>query len=71
VLEVFDHQFGGCVCILMAVWAEEAGSEVDADDARPCDSLSIRRRRETMLKTALCARVNSTAGGNGAPLLMF
>jgi hypothetical protein len=38
---------------------------------RPCDSLSIRRRRDTMAKTALCAGINSTVGGNGALLPTF
>jgi len=33
VLEVLDHQFSGCVCIPATVWAEEASSEVDADNA--------------------------------------
>jgi hypothetical protein len=33
VIEVLDHQFSGCVRILATVWAEKAGSEVDADNA--------------------------------------
>src|SRR5580704_11677378 len=37
------------------------------DRTRPCDSLSMRRRRDTMAKTARCAGINSRAGGNAVP----
>ena len=33
VLEVFDHQINGRICILTTVWAEIASGEVDADHA--------------------------------------
>jgi len=45
--------------------------DVAADANAICDSLSIRRRRETMAKTARCAGINSRAGGNAAALLAF
>jgi hypothetical protein len=60
ILEVLNHHFRRRVCILTTVWAEEAGREVDADNAAGlsdcCQLLvgEISRMRAQSMRVGMC-----------------
>ena len=59
----FDMKNGANTPSFMHCWISSTLRQIRT---RPCDSRSIRRRSDSMLKTVFCAGVNSTAGGNGS-----